>query len=387
MSARTSILARLAMALAALVVTAALAMAPVSADTKKELANARADLEDLRDRIAAQQAEVSALQAEAGRIAASIDQVETRISRTQAKIVDKQEQLRDAEAELQATQEQLDRRAWVAYENGPGTSLEFILGATSLSDLTTRLEIVDRAAESDRGLIDEILALQERLRRRAVELQGLAKEHRAARKDLLAQNERLQSNLAAAQSVVASLDADIADAQGLVARLEDKAEEERLAALLAQKNGSIGGVFNVCPVGRPLGYGDSFGAPRIGHIHAGIDIFADYGTPIYAAFGGSAEKSESGLGGQAVKVFGGSGWVYNAHLSAYAGGFPRQVAAGELIGYVGDTGNAQGTPPHNHFEYHPNVIPPMDQLWESPYGYKVVGDAIDPFPFLNAVCL
>jgi peptidoglycan hydrolase CwlO-like protein len=375
--------ARTAVALLAVVVTATLAMAPVRADTEKELKQAEARLDELIGQIDAQQAEVSRLQGEASLVAAEIAKIQGRIVATQTKIVQKQEQLREAEVELQATQDQLDRRAWVAYENGPGTSLEFLLGATSLSDLTTRLEIVDRAAESDRGLIDQLEALEERLRRRAAELQDLMKVQRGDRKLSLAQQEELMAQIAAGQAVVDSLNSDKAEADGLVAKLEDQLAAERLAAALAMRGGGIGGFLLRCPVNGFVSYSDDFGAPRIGHLHAGNDMFAVEGTPIVAPFTGTAEDASGGLGGYAVKVFGDQGWVYNAHLTDPPHNL-GSVTLGEVIGYVGKTGNAQGTSPHDHFEWHPNVIP--DNLHVSPYGVSQLGSAIDPYPYLNAVC-
>ena len=57
---------------------------------------------------------------------------------------------------LASLQNQLDQRAWVAYENGPGNTFEFLLGSTSLADLSDRLEIVNNAVQSDQELIDEM---------------------------------------------------------------------------------------------------------------------------------------------------------------------------------------------------------------------------------------
>jgi murein DD-endopeptidase MepM/ murein hydrolase activator NlpD len=120
----------------------------------------------------------------------------------------------------------------------------------------------------------------------------------------------------------------------------------------------------------------------VGHVHAGNDIMADYGTPIRAPFAGRAVASSNSLGGLSVHVYGAEGYVYNAHLSDL--GTTGSVSAGTIIGYVGDSGNASGGPPHDHFEWHPDVIP--SDPWTSPYGYSVVGDAIDPYPYLNEVC-
>jgi murein DD-endopeptidase MepM/ murein hydrolase activator NlpD len=125
-----------------------------------------------------------------------------------------------------------------------------------------------------------------------------------------------------------------------------------------------------CPVGGDPVVSDNFGdirdmpgTPR--HIHQGNDIMAPTGTPIIAPFDGEAVASHNYLGGQSVHVYGADGYVYNAHLSAF--GKLGQVQAGDVIGYVGITGNA--TAPHNHFEWHP-----------------ADGEAIDPYPALEAVC-
>jgi murein DD-endopeptidase MepM/ murein hydrolase activator NlpD len=89
------------------------------------------------------------------------------------------------------------------------------------------------------------------------------------------------------------------------------------------------------------------------------------GAPIVAPFDGEAVEASNHIGGMAVEVFGEFGYVYNAHLSAF--GQLGTVEAGDVIGYVGATGNAGG--PHDHFEWHPDN-----------------GKAVDPHEFLLMVC-
>lgn len=122
-----------------------------------------------------------------------------------------------------------------------------------------------------------------------------------------------------------------------------------------------------CPV--PGGIiADNFGDPRPGgRTHEGSDIFATKGTPIYAPFDGTTVNAQDELGGRTVTVYGSEGKAFNAHLSAHAEA--GEVLAGDVIGYVGRSGNARTTSPHDHFEWHPG------------------GDAaVDPYLYLTHVC-
>jgi murein DD-endopeptidase MepM/ murein hydrolase activator NlpD len=140
-----------------------------------------------------------------------------------------------------------------------------------------------------------------------------------------------------------------------------------------------------CPVFGKGFFSDDFGAPRFAggfHLHHGNDVFAAMGTPVVAPFEGSAVATPNDLGGLAVTVYGASGFVYNAHLSRYGSLGP--VHTGDVIGYVGNTGDALGGPPHDHFEWHPKVAP--TRPWVSPMGVGAVDGAVDPFPYLKAAC-
>ena len=381
----------------AALLVAALFSGPAGADTKSQLAAAKAQLRKLIDRISVAQDAVAALQAQANEISIQIGAVQSKIAKIQGQIVGIQGDMQNAQKDLAKTQDQLDQRAWVAYETGPAYTLEVLLGANSLSDLADRLAVVNAATHSDRSLIERIQALEARLVLRQAKLTALENGLRADQEDLQGKIKSLQSKLAGEQQILDQLASDRSEAAGLVAKLEKQraaeiaAEKKRLAALAAAQQGashggsSIGGVFQVCPVDQPRAYGDDFGAPRYAggyHPHAGNDIFGPRGTPIRATYSGTATNASNTYGGISVKVYGSLGYTYNAHLSSL--GHLGSVSAGDIIGYVGDSGDALGGATHDHFEWHPNSIP--SPLWKSPYGYTLIGSAVDPYPYLNSVC-
>lgn len=98
----------------------------------------------------------------------------------------------------------------------------------------------------------------------------------------------------------------------------------------------------------------TFGAPRgSSRTHAGVDIFARRGTPVRSTTPGVVVSiREGGLGGKQVWILGpGRERHYYAHLDGWAQGLRegQTVAPGALLGHVGTTGNARGTPPHLHY--------------------------------------
>ncbi len=372
----------------------ALAAPPGLADTQAQLDAAQKQLKDLVTKVDAENAVVLGDEAAANVLAQQIDAVQSQLSRTQSKVVGLEQDIRHAIESLQAVQAQLDDRAWAAYESGPGNSMDFVLGATSLADLNERLAIVNNAAASDEDLITQIHAQRVALSNRQTNLEILESKQQAEQAQLTDEEGQAQVKLADAQTVLATLNSDKAKADALVNKLKKQraaeiaAEKAALAALDAggaHGGPSISGVLLRCPVQGPHAYSDDFGAPRFSggfHLHAGNDILAPLGTPIVAPFPGTATASPNGLGGNAVIVTGAIGYVYNAHLDRY--GKLGAVTTGDVIGYVGNTGDAAGGPTHDHFEFHPNVIPANP--WKSPYGATVVNGAIDPYPFLNSVC-
>ena len=89
------------------------------------------------------------------------------------------------------------------------------------------------------------------------------------------------------------------------------------------------------------------------------------GTPVVAVVAGNAMMKTSELGGNLVTLVGDDGNRYfYGHLSAWEGG-SRRVAPGEVIGYVGDTGNARFSTSHLHFEIRINKVPVDPFAWLS----------------------
>lgn len=122
---------------------------------------------------------------------------------------------------------------------------------------------------------------------------------------------------------------------------------------------------------RPQALVDTWGAPRPGRReHRGIDIFARRGTPVVSPVPGIVIGiAQDRLGGNTVRILGPGRQVhYFAHLEAFADIRRRQwVRPGDIVGFVGNTGNARGTPPHLH------------------YALYARRGAINPFPLLRAL--
>lgn len=115
-----------------------------------------------------------------------------------------------------------------------------------------------------------------------------------------------------------------------------------------------------------------------GRVHDAIDIMAPAGTPVLAADNGTIVKLfDSKLGGITLYQFDEKGEVayYYAHLQSYAPNVTEnmKVKKGDVIGYVGSTGNASATAPHLHFAV--MVLGPEKDWWK--------GVAINPYPLLG----
>jgi murein DD-endopeptidase MepM/ murein hydrolase activator NlpD len=211
---------------------------------------------------------------------------------------------------------------------------------------------------------------------------ALEDQHR----ELEAQRAEQEVALAAAEAEQAKVQAQLQDAQHALDALEEylrlQAEAQRareIAESIARSasnrangrnyDGSYIATGIVCPVRGAVSFIDSWHAPRHQGQHMGVDIMAARNTPDVAVVSGSVTYKAGGTSGNGAYLSGDDGNLYYYfHLERYEGG-PRRVTQGEVIGYVGNTGDAKYTATHTHFEIHPGG-----------------GAAVNPYPSVRAVC-
>ena len=380
-------------AIAALVLSVPVAGA---APSSSQVQNAHEASVQAEQRLNDIQSQINSIQLSLATAVSRVDQAEGELEQLVAQIAETKARLAQAQARYEEIRAQLNDRAVQAFMSGPGSSLEMVLGATSLDDLSDRLEYVDAVAQSDADLAQEVANLQAALEVEAQNLEQLRVQQRAKVVAVRELRDQILNQLTQVQQLRDQAAREVSQTIANYRRLRG-ARADYLENLAQQTSSSpphtavslpagFTNPLQVCPVDDPRVFGDGFGAPRYAggfHLHAGNDMVSNYGTPIRAPFDGVAKRSYNALGGNSEYVYGASGYVYNAHLDHYSENSDGPVQAGDIIGYVGDTGDAIGTP-HDHFEWHPNSVP---SNWPaSYYGYTVIGSAVNPYPVLVDVC-
>jgi murein DD-endopeptidase MepM/ murein hydrolase activator NlpD len=251
--------------------------------------------------------------------------------------------------DLALTKSKLRARALSVFAGSQIEQIDSILNAEDANDFARNLDLVGAAQQDDTGLI------------RTYQEQVKAIATKNAEIDRIIADKQLE------------FDTIVSEQQALGDALIKV--QEQLASITSGAAIALGGF--VFPVQPPFNFVDTFGAPRMTgtkyeHRHEGTDIFAPQGTPLLAVQRGVvARLGVAVLGGNKLWVVGADGTqYYYAHLSAFAEGIQDGsfVDPGQILGFVGTTGNARGTPAHVHFEIHPGG-----------------GPAVNPYPFLDAV--
>lgn len=366
---------------------------PVPAATEQELADARERRQQLQERL--------------DETVAAFDAAQTRLATTQASMEQSRAELDELEEVSERVQRRVAERASEVYRQGPVSMFQFLIGAESFSDLGRRLKLLQEAAEQDAAILQEAEITRERVARLQADLAAQEAQEQQILRSMAEQTEALRADFAEARDLEAELATDRAEAQRFAEqraaeeaaarrteqqRAAAEAEEQRQAEQDAaqpepaaspslspeaspslspeaspspgsqstpESAGAAGqpssGLY--CPVDGPVSFTDTYGHPRSGgRTHLGVDMFAAMGTPVAAITDGTiTRRSSSTLGGLYIYFTGTDGTEYfYTHLSGYTD-IPvgRQIDGGTHVGYVGNSGNARGTPPHVHFEVAP----------------------------------
>ncbi|MGH8930862.1 MAG: murein hydrolase activator EnvC family protein [Egibacteraceae bacterium] len=291
--------------------------------------------------------DLDAMTAEVERLNVAITDAQTKRGRLESDVTALQREAFDARQILTA-------QAVQAYMYGEFGPVGELMAAVQPSDVLERSRMLAGLGLRERESEERAVISRAALASRQAELDGVLATLRTSEARVAV----LRTDLEAAFRRVKATEADVAS----------RLERQRQVSRAGQR-----GVY-ACPMGVPYHFRNTWGAPRSGgRSHKGVDMFAPYGGDVYAITDGRILRhSNSGLGGLAVYLLGDDGNLYYyAHLASILPSYGpgKKVAAGELIAYNGDTGNARGGAPHVHMEVRPGG-----------------GGNANPYPFAAAAC-
>ncbi len=330
-----------------------------------------------------------------GLLSTEIDNLNAQIQSCTQQIADKQTELDQAESVLRQMNEKNRDRIRAMEEEGKVSYWSVLFKAKSFTDLVDRLNMMEEIQRADQRRLDE--------------LSKAAKAVADARQALEDEKNTLQQAYDDQINTQKALDTKRTEADELLVQLNDRQKElEDLSAQYAQMEQSLSADIAAAEKaytdakrqeeeaskpeppegGDSSGEGEQTAPPSSGgwvtpcsyveitspygwrvhpitgakSFHSGVDLANDYGTPIYAAHSGTVTAATHGeIFGFYVTINHGDGYsTLYGHMTNYVVSEGEEVSAGQLIGYMGDSGWATG--PHLHFTvyYEGNTVEPMD---------------------------
>lgn len=420
MSSKKRRLARgVALALAVLLMLPVRTLATTIDEVQNRQEELKQENEDLQAKIDALKEDEEAALAYQEELTGKIDENEQKIDQARATIEEMNGKIQELQARLDLSEEKYQgtidafkERLKALYVSGGSSlgTLEILLDSSSLSEFFTRQELVEVMAQRDQSMLDQLDAYMAETQGDREELVVAQQEVADSKKAIEAAQDELEVLYEENDLLVASLEGQQAQAQEQIAanEAEDAELQAQLEALIAERNrqeeekrqqalqnqqaqngGSDGGEGATQPSGgtgvEPVtpglqsGFSPIWPLPGVGvgsitgHFgdmyfngpHNGLDIGASYGTPIVAAQAGEVISAQYHWSwGNNVLIWHNETFSTRyAHMSSIAVSAGQYVEQGQIIGYVGSTGESSGN--HLHFEVY--------------YG----GSRVDPDPYLG----
>nr|WP_297274358.1 M23 family metallopeptidase [uncultured Agathobaculum sp.] len=306
----------------------------------------------------------AALQSEIELTKEEISTVEAYIERLQDQIDVKTTELAAAEDALEQKEEAFALTVRTTYEQGDSSYLEVLLNSSSFSDLLSRMEIITAIMDDNKKVVAEYTAAKEDIEQKKQELEDTQASQKEYQENLSYKVDELAASEAEQAALAESIQAYKAESEAEYDRISNEMQDvsNQIAALSAQSAASGGvpysGTF-VWPTPSCTTTSSVYGYrvhPIYGTVkfHAGEDIPASYGAEILAAASGTVTTAGwvSGYGNYTVIDHGGGTMTAYGHQSSILVSVGQYVEQGQVIGYVGSTGNSTG--PHLHFEVYQN---------------------------------
>ena len=340
---------------------------------KKELSNAKKKEQaakalesELKEKVTVVQSQISVLK---GQIA----EVQNSIGLKEQEIAAKEQQITEKEAEIADQWGDFKQHMAAMQELRDGGSVAMLSPENDLYELLTFNEVMQDISIKDTEILDNMKNAKEALESDKLTLESQRSELQSKKADLDAQNSQmrakqneLNSSVAAAQMSAAEAQQAQKDAQAAIESDEMnyeavKKQIQKMIAAAAASKPTLSFTGFICPLKSYSRISSEYGWRKnpvtgVNKLHAGTDFAAPGGTPIYAAASGYVQVAgwSSGGYGNYVIIYHGKmsdGNQYSTlygHMRSVATSAGKYVQQGEIIGYVGSTGNSTGN--HLHLE-------------------------------------
>jgi len=340
---------------------------------KKELSNAKKKEQaakalesELKEKVTVVQSQISVLK---GQIA----EVQNSIGLKEQEIAAKEQQITEKEAEIADQWGDFKQHMAAMQELRDGGSVAMLSAVNDLYELLTFNEVMQDISIKDTEILNNMKNAKEALESDKLTLEAQRSELQSKKADLDAQNSQmrakqseLNSSVAAAQMSAAEAQQAQKDAQAAIESDEMnyeavKKQIQKMIAAAAASKPTLSFTGFICPLRSYSRISSEYGWRKnpvtgVNKLHAGTDFAAPGGTPIYAAASGYVQVAgwSSGGYGNYVIIYHGKmsdGNQYSTlygHMRSVATSAGKYVQQGEIIGYVGSTGNSTGN--HLHLE-------------------------------------
>ena len=335
-------------------------------DAKKKEQAAKALESELKEKVTVVQGQISVLKSQ-------IAEVQNSIGVKEQEITAKEQEIADKEAEIAGQWDDFKNHMAAMQELREGGSVAMLSSVTNLYELLTFNEALQDISVKDTEILTNMRNAKEALESNRLELIAQQNDLKSKKADLDSQKAQMQSKQSELNSSVAAAQMSAAEAQqaqkDAQAAIESdemnyeavKKQIQKLIAEAAAAKPQLSFTGFICPLKSYTRISSEYGWRKnpvtgVNKLHAGTDFAAPAGTPIYAAASGYVQVAgwSSGGYGNYVIIYHGKmsdGNQYSTlygHMRSVATSAGKYVKQGELIGYVGSTGNSTGN--HLHLE-------------------------------------